>query len=199
MTRSIPTSLLNALFEGGNQSNALTDIQPFYGVDLDFDSGNLRLWTGFGAKTISGQSYTGSGNLLSIGGLAEVSDLSAKGVNLTLSGIPTALVSYALTEEYQGRAVAIYWGIEGVSDVVEVFSGYMDTMTISDSGESSTIGLTVESRLITLERAIPRRYTEESHQAVRTAKGLTGADTFFSYVTDLQDKQIVWGREVSNG
>jgi len=43
MTRSIPTSLLNALFEGGNQANALTDIQPFYGVDLDFDSGT-ELW-----------------------------------------------------------------------------------------------------------------------------------------------------------
>jgi len=34
---------------------------------------------------------------------------------------------------------------------------------------------------------------------VRAAKGLTGADTFFDWVTKLQDKQIVWGREVKDG
>ena len=75
----------------------------------------------------------------------------------------------------------------------------MDQMTIQDSGETATISLTVESRLITLERANVRRYTAKSHEAVRTAKGLTGSDTFFDWVTQLQDKQIVWGREVKNG
>jgi hypothetical protein len=50
-----------------------------------------------------------------------------------------------------------------------------------------------------LERANVRRYTRESHAAVRTAKGLTGSDTFFDWTTQLQDKQIVWGREVKDG
>jgi len=44
-----------------------------------------------------------------------------------------------------------------------------------------------------------RRYTRESHAGVRTAKGLSGSDTFFDWVTKLQDKQIVWGREVKDG
>lgn len=189
MTRTVPAALLSAL--SGDE------IEVFYAVDLAFDSGNMRLWTGYGAKTINSQTYTGTGNLLTIDGLEEASDLSARGTTLTLSGLDSTIVTYALTEEYQGRLVTIYWGVG--SETVEVFSGYMDKMTIQDAGDNATISLSVESRLITLERANVRRYTSESHAGVRTAKGLTGADTFFDWVTKLQDKQIVWGRAVKDG
>jgi len=189
MSRTVPAALLTAL-DGD-------EIEVFYAVDLAFDSGNMRLWTGYGDKTISSQTYTGTGNLLTIDGLEEVSDLSARGTTLTLNGLDSTIVSYALTEEYQGRLVTIYWGVG--SNTVEIFSGYMDKMTIQDAGETSTISLTVESRLIALERVNVRRYTRESHAAVRTAKGLTGSDTFFDWTTQLQDKQIVWGREVKDG
>ena len=63
----------------------------------------------------------------------------------------------------------------------------MDTMTIDDSPESATITLTVENRLIDLERVNPFRYTQENH------KTLYSNDTFFSYVSDLQDQEIEWG------
>ena len=189
MSRTVPAALLTAL-DGD-------EIEVFYAVDLAFDSGNMRLWTGYGDKTINSQTYTGTGNLLTIDGLEEVSDLSARGTTLTLNGLDSSIVSYALTEEYQGRLVTIYWGVG--SNTVEIFRGYMDKMTIQDAGETSTISLTVESRLIALERANVRRYTRESHAAVRTAKGLTGSDTFFDWTTQLQDKQIVWGREVKDG
>ena len=189
MSRTVPAALLSAL--SGDE------IEVFYAVDLAFDSGNLRLWTGYGDKTINSQTYTGTGNLLTIDGLEEASDLSARGTTLTLSGLDSTIVTYALTEEYQGRLVTIYWGVG--NETVEVFSGYMDKMTIQDAGDNATISLSVESRLITLERANVRRYTSESHAGVRTAKGLTGADTFFDWVTKLQDKQIVWGRAVKDG
>lgn len=189
MSRTVPAALLTAL-DGD-------EIEVFYAVDLAFDSGNIRLWTGYGDKTINSQTYTGSGSLLTIDGLEEVSDLSARGTTLTLSGLDTTIVTYALTEEYQGRLVTIYWGVG--TNTVEVFSGYMDKMTIQDAGDSAAISLTVESRLIALERPNVRRYTRESHAAVRTAKGLTGSDTFFDWTTQLQDRQIVWGREVKDG
>lgn len=191
MSRTIPSAIVSAL---GDDS-----LEIFYAVDLDFDAGNMRMWTGYGDKTINGQTYTGTGNLLQIDGLEEASDLSAKGTTLTLNGIDSTIVSRALAEEYQGRLCTIYWGVVGVTDVLEVFSGYMDTMTINDSGETSTISLTVESRLIALERANVRRYTSESHKATRTAKGLSGSDTFFDWVTKLQDKQVVWGRTTESG
>ena len=189
MSRTVPAALLTAL-DGD-------EIDVFYAVDLAFDSSNIRLWTGYGDKTINSNTYTGSGNLLTIDGLEEASDLSARGTTLTLNGLDSTIVTYALTEEYQGRLVTIYWGVG--NNTVEVFSGYMDKMTIQDSAEGATIQLTVESRLIVLERPNVRRYTRESHAGVRTAKGLSGSDTFFDWVTKLQDKQIVWGRSTENG
>lgn len=189
MSRTVPAALLTAL-DGD-------EIDVFYAVDLAFDSSNIRLWTGYGDKTINSNTYTGSGNLLTIDGLEEASDLSARGTTLTLNGLDSTIVTYALTEEYQGRLVTIYWGVG--NNTVEVFSGFMDKMTIQDSAEGATIQLTVESRLIALERPNVRRYTRESHAGVRTAKSLSGSDTFFDWVTKLQDKQIVWGRSTENG
>ena len=184
MSRTVPAAILSALNDDS--------IEVFYAVDLTFDSGDIRMWTGYGDKTINSETYTGTGNLLSIDGLEEASDLSARGTTLTLNGLDSTIVTYALTEEYQGRLARIYWGIG--NNTVEVFSGYMDKMTIQDSGETATISLTVESRLISLERPNIRRYTRESHAAVRAAKGLTGSDTMFDWVTKLQDKPVVWGR-----
>jgi len=191
MSRVVPSALLTAL------SN--NEIEPFYAVDLNFDTSPLYLWTGYGDKTIGGTTYTGTGNLLNIEGLEEASDLSARGTKLSLTGLDSGILTYALTEHYQGRLVKIHWGVKGVSDTVEVFSGYMDTMTITDEADSSTIELTVESRLITLERPANRRYTSESHKSVRVSKNLSGTDTFFDWVAPLQDKSIAWGRETVDG
>ena len=185
MSRPITTSLLNALTSD--------DIRPFYAVELMFDTEPLRFWTGIGSRTInvqgSNQTFTGSGNLLSIGGLGEVKDLSAKGLDLTLTGIPDSAISLALQEPYQRRICRVYIGEQSVSDVTEVFSGKMDKMSISDSGEDSIIKLSVESKLVEPERNSGWRYTDENHQSRYSG------DTFFSYVASLQDKQVAWGRK----
>lgn len=197
--RNVNTTLLNALYDGGNQVNDLKDIEPFYAVDMDFDSANLRIWTGVGNRTINGQTYQGTGSLLQIEGIEEVADLSAKGTTLTLSGLSSTVLSMALTEDYQGREATIYWGVLGVDNVVNVFSGYMDKMTIVDQGKSSSISLTVESKLIVLERANPRRYTHASHQATIATEGYdNSSDTIFKWVTRLADKQVPWGRQLDS-
>ena len=181
MSRTVPSDLLAALSE--------PNVHPFYAVDLDFDSAPIRFWTGYGDRTILGNSFIGTGNLLNISGLEEVSDLSAKGITLTLSGVPSSLVSLALGEPYQRRKCIVYFGTTDTVAPVEAFSGLMNTMTIEDSGESSTIRLSVESKLIRLQKASNRRYTEENHTARHPG------DTFFSYVTGLQNKDVLWGRE----
>jgi hypothetical protein len=61
-------------------------------------------------------------------------------------------------------------------------------MVIEDSAESGTISVTVDSKLVELERASNRRYTSESHKARYPS------DTFFDFVAKIQDKQIVFGR-----
>lgn len=184
MTRSTPASLLTALSQ--------PEVQPFYAVEMDFDSAPVRFWTGYGDRTIGGETYLGTGNLLSISGLEEVSDLSAKRITLQLSGVPASLVSLALQEPYQNRECKVYFGTTDTSTPIEVFSGLMDVMTIEDSGDTSTISLTVESKLVRLEKASNWRYTDGSQ------KSRYPSDTFFSYLADLQDRDIVWGREVKS-
>ena len=115
MTRSTPASLLTALSQ--------PEVQPFYAVEMDFDTAPVRFWTGYGDRTISGETYLGSGNLLSISGLDEVNDLSAKSITLQLSGMPTSLVSLALQEPYQNRECKVYFGTTDTTTPIEVFSG----------------------------------------------------------------------------
>jgi len=163
------------------------EIQPFYAVELLFDSGAVRLWTGYENTTLEGNTYVGAGDLLSIPNVEEVADMSARAAEIVLSGVSAELVSLAITEPYQGRQARILFGIIGANPV-EVFGGLMDVMTIQDSGESSTISLTVESRLVELERIRPFRYTDKNH------KLRYPTDDFFSFVPALQDREIVWGR-----
>ena len=181
MARTIPSSFLTALGQ--------KEVMPFYAVEMLFDSGAVRFWTGYGERTIQGQTYLGAGSLLSISGLEEVSDLSAKSATLTLSGVPPEIVSLALQEPYQRRKCRILFGLTNDTNALELFSGVMSQMDIEDTAETAVISLTVESKLVELEKSRPRRYTHESQQA------RFPGDTFFSYVADLQDRQVVWGRK----
>lgn len=213
MSRTVPASLLAAL--------AQPEVQPFYAVEMLFDSGAVRLWTGYGERTINGETYVGAGSLINIEGLAEVADLSAKAITISLSGVASELVSLALQEPYQRRRCRVYFGailyesnadwilFNGAwSDVgvwvddafwedasfsveliaVEVFSGSLNTMPIEDSGETSVITATVDSKLVETEKASNLRYTSE------TQKSRYAGDTFFDYVSAIQDADIVWGR-----
>lgn len=181
MARSIPTGLLTALTQ--------TAIQPYYAVEMLFDTAPLRFWSGLGERTIEGNTYIGAGSLMRISELEEIGDLSAKSATVSFSGIPTELVSLALVEPYQRRVCRVLLGETSTSAATEMFSGKMNTMTIEDAPDSAVIQLTIESRLVELGRSKPRRYNHESHIARYPG------DNFFLYVADLQDKQVPWGRK----
>lgn len=181
MARSIPSGLLTALTGAA--------IQPYYAVEMMFDTAPVRFWSGLGDRVIESNTYLGAGSLMAISSLEEIGDLSAKSATITMSGIPSELVSLALVEPYQRRLCRILLGEVSASEAIEMFSGKMNVMTIEDSAETSVISLSIESRLIELGRAKPRRYNHESHIARYPG------DNFFSYVADLQDRQVSWGRK----
>lgn len=164
-----------------------TEINIYYAVELDFDSAPLRIWTGAGNRTLEGNTYTGAGYLLSISELSEVADMAAQSSTVTLSGLSSEVLTYALTEPYQGRTARVLLIIND-EDPIEVFGGFMDVMTIDDTPEGGTVSLTIESRLVELERTKSFRYTDENHRTRHPD------DSFFSYVSSLQDKEILWGR-----
>ena len=171
--------------------SSITDdvVYPFFAVELLFDGDNaVRMWTGQGTLTVAGEDYVGLGNLLDISAIEETAEMAVKGATLTLSGVPTELLSLALSEPYQGRVCNIYFGVTSEEALNQIFSGYMDQMNIVDGGETSTIELMVENRLIVLERARVARFTS-GYQ-----KSIYPGDLGLDFVEDLQDKDIVWGR-----
>lgn len=173
-------------------------VRPITLVQCAFDTGNLNLWSGIGDLTVSGVDYVGAGSLLSIGEIAETSELSANGITVTLSGVTSPLLSKARDEDYQGRELKVLLGAMDaangvISDPVVVFSGFMDTMVINDGGETATIQVTVENRLIEFERTRVRRYTAEDQKIdFPTDKGL-------EFVAEMEEKEIVWGRAFVSG
>lgn len=188
-----------------------TEIFPYYGVELYFDDTDdtlwsdagylgeniLRFWTGYYDYdlTLGGPNFIGSGEILGVDLVNEVADMSAQSATLSLNGVDSELVSIALAEPYQGRLAKVFFGIVGQTPI-EIFTGFMDVMTIQDSSGSSVISLTVESRLVELERSRQFRYTDQSHKNTNPFDTAVdrSTDSVFAYVASLQDKQIKWGR-----
>lgn len=163
----------------------------FYGVELGFDSGTVRLWNGTHDAVIEGETYTGAGSLLSISEVEETSEIAARGVSMTLSGLDSSILSVALQENYQNRTARVLFGtVSGATyTAYTLFKGRMDVMTVSEGADTATVNITAENALIDLERARSIRYTSEAQkQLYPTDKGL-------DYVADLQDKEILWGRK----
>jgi hypothetical protein len=93
-----------------------------------------------------------------------------------------------LNENYQYRACAVYVGTidSGTASGYKVFSGRMDVMTITEDGESCSIQLTAENKLIDLERPRVRRWTSEDQKSIHSG------DLGFDFVNSLQEAEIVW-------
>ena len=161
---------------------------------FDFSSGAVRFWSGVGSLVWNGDTYTGAGNLGSVSLVEETTELRATGLTFALAGIPSALLATALGEHYQGRACTMWlalfddnWTV--IADPAQVFSGRMDQMEITETGETAVIRLSAENRLIDLERPNEVRYYTPEDQK-RSFPGDKGLD----YVPSLQEKVIVWGR-----
>tara|TARA_R110001632_G_scaffold9645_1_gene36787 strand:- start:3380 stop:3964 length:585 start_codon:yes stop_codon:yes gene_type:complete len=193
MSRDLSSAIVSAI--------SADVFRPFFTVDLMFDTGSvtygsttvtsapLYLWTGHGTQVINGISYVGTGQFLEISAFEETAEIAARNATLTLSGIPSDLLALALATPYQGRECIIKFGAtDDLTDRAVVFSGYMDQMKILESGDTSRIALTVESRLIDLERARVKRYTSENQKAKFPG------DLAFDFVNSLQDQEIFWGR-----
>lgn len=191
-------------------------IYPFYAVELQFDGDQtLRLWTGVGTLVFEGQSWVGTGTLLNVTSIEETTEIAVRGATLTLSGVPSEVISLALTEPYHGRVAKVYFGLfqkgelllesgayilfpdgarilleDQKTSLIEIFSGYMDQMNISEGADTSTVELKVENKLVDLERPRVARYTS-AFQKARFPN-----DKGFDFVESLQDQKLVWGRKI---
>ena len=183
-------------------NNAITSqvIRPLLACELEFSTGTLRFWNGYGDLTMtaggSSNTFTGLGDLMNVSAISESDQVEAVGAQLSLTGIKSSLISAALSANYTNRNASIFLGLFDtnkavIADVYTLFKGKMDIMKIDEGPETATIALNLENRLIVLDRAKERRYTHEDQQLS------FAGDLGFEFVPDLQDKEIIWGKKGS--
>ena len=184
MTRAMDTNQAAAL--------AADHIEGIAFVQLDFAT-TLRLSTLPYNFSWNGFTWIGAGNLGQISPVGENVDLQAQGVSLSLAGIDPSLISTALGEQYQGKPAQIWFCPlntdtgQLIGTPIRIFGGRIDTMDI-EVGETATITLTAEGKLIDFFRPRVSRYTDAEQQLRYPG------DLGLQYINSLIEVNVVWGR-----
>ena len=177
-----------------NQTTAIVadNVSGIAFVQLDFTT-TLRLCTLPYNFAWNGFTWIGTGVLGEITPIGESADLEAQGVSLSLSGVDPSLISTAIGEQYQGKPCQIWFcplnpaNGQLIGTPMRIYRGRIDTMDI-EVGETATITLAAEGKLIDFFRPRIARYTD-AEQQLRFP-----GDLGLQYVNSLQEKEIVWGR-----
>jgi hypothetical protein len=196
-------------------------VEPFFAVEMLFDSNLVRMWTGVGTLVLAdGTEWIGSGNLLNISTIEETQDMSVKGANISMSGIPSELLSLALQEPYQGRVCNIYFGAFSTNNdsgfLLQEDSAYILLQngskivvgTVSNpiefnmlfSGYMDQMNITEASDTATIEMLVENKLIDlERARVARFTSGyqksLYPNDKGLDFIENLQDKKIPWGRK----
>lgn len=157
-------------------------------VELEWPSGTVRTWNGYSDLSWDSKTWVGVGHL---GGISEIgeSPTERNGVQLTLSGVPSSVISQALENNSQGKPARIWFGKfeAGVFDAVRCFEGVIDVCSIDGEAENRMVTVMLEKELYD-DRSAARRYTHEDQQLDYPG------DLGLEYVAALANRQFTWGR-----
>jgi len=181
-------------------------------AELVMSNETLYLWSGLGPITWSGMTFQGVGTLGKVQGISEDATVEAKGVKISLSGIPSNMIAEALDNVRLMQPVTTWlmcFDSNGslITSPVVSFAGLMDKTSIDDDGSTSTITINVENALADLNRPVCRHYTQADQQLdlaltlQRLGLPTNTVDTGFSHVNVIQELVVYWGsnpRSVNN-
>jgi len=145
-------------------------IRPAFFIRAQFKTDWFNTWTGTYDLTWGAITYHGTGSALGITGISEDTTVEAKGVTLSLSGVPSDLLGDCLNEFVRGYPAQVYLGLfeaDGVTlvpDPVLAYSGRLDQPTLNDAGDACTISIAIENALVDMNRSVYRRYTDADQQ-----------------------------------
>ena len=171
------------------------NIQPALFVVASFASGPVYMWSGIGTTVWGGNTWKGIGTLGSVATIEEGATIEAKGITLTLSAMDPTLLT-GITDEFQvGLPVIVYLGVFAAGALIDTpliaWSGRMDQPTLDVDGSTASISIACENRLVEMNVAVDRRYTNEDQQLDYPG------DTGLSFVNAIQDVTIFWGHTAS--
>jgi len=196
MPRTLTTAMISAL------TAPVVRLAIF--AKLLMSNETLYLWSGIGPITWNSMTFDGVGTLGKVSGISESATVEAKGMQISLSGIPSSMIQEALYNTRLFNPVNLWlvcFDSTGViiGDPVVSFAGLMDKPTVDDDGDTCTITINVENVLADLNRPTCRHYTNSDQQldlaATLTKLGLSTStvDTGFSHVNQIQELTVFWG------
>src|SRR5580704_17972406 len=174
MPRSLSPTFLSQLASSGACA-------PVLFVVLAFADQTLYLFGGVGTLTPAGpayspsssfpygQAFTGLGWLAKVSTVPQTTKVQAQNITLSLSGIPSSLVAEAINQVRITGTATVYLGFFNSSgalipDPIQLFSGALDVPTLDDSGDTSTIAITAENTLLSLNEAPNRTFDDMDQQ-----------------------------------
>lgn len=182
MSRNADSGLLTAFASGL--------LVPAYFAMLTFRSSTQFVWSGVGPITVDSQAYIGLGSLAGVSAISEGTEVEAAGATVTLSGIDKDLLGDCLTDIQSGAEAKLWIGaFAGLTLIARyvIFDGVIDRAAITESDETISISLALESRLLDLGRATQRRYTAADQNVQYPT------DIAFNWVEVLNDAAFNWG------
>lgn len=173
-----------------------------YLVELDFSSGILRYTTYSTALVHSGNTYTGLGDLVTVGDIKESLDQGADKLELGFTIVNTAILALMIgpATVYRNRRVNVYGQFIGetfreAGAAKLRFSGYMDAPRVERESPSESTGYASGRIVLPCWRAGQARMRNASglrrthaQQMQRTAN----ADTGLRYTQGLIEQPSLW-------
>lgn len=183
----------------------------------------LRLWSGVGTLVFEGVDWTGAGTLLGISTIEETTETAARGADINITGLPSEVLSLALSTPYQGRTCKIYFGVlTQDSSILKEDSNFV----LLESGgktsiESTPIGygnasfneifcgymdqmnINEDAQVGSIQVKVENKLIDLERVRVarytseyQRSRNIAGAsdDAGFDFVASMQDQKLGWGR-----
>lgn len=185
MPRVMTSAMATAIVAG--------EIFPAIFFSATFATGPVYVWTGSGSIVWNGHTWIGIGTLGKISTIEEGTDVQARGVTVSLSGIDPTWLSDVLSEFKLGDPVTIWLGLFGgsplalLADPIVSFSGRIDKPSIDVDGQSAVISINLENRLLDMNVSVAFRYTNQQQQYDYPG------DRGMEFVAGLQLRTIYFG------
>jgi len=187
MTRSLTSSVKTEL--------STSEIRPVHLVTISFGTPvNITDCSFDLTSSISGSSvtYSSSSFLMGMTNFTEETDITKQSLEVLLSGADQTFISTVLNENIVNDAVSIYRGFLNdsnalIADPFLLYKGTIDTFSISETTQSSSVSLKIVSHWADFEKRNGRKTNNTAQQRFFS----TDVGMNFSSETVLD---IKWGR-----
>jgi heat shock protein HslJ len=166
--------------------------RPIFFFETVLSGSTLRLWSGTGPINWNGFTWQGDSTLISIQLASETNEIRSTGIEVSLNGSSSSVVSLVLSDVKMGQSGKVWFGFltsagAEVSTPYLLFSGLFDTAEIDENDQAPEIVLRYETKLVELERGKTFRYTTDNQRI------FNATDRGFEYVPTIQDWNGYWG------